>query len=47
MDIKVLLDLDDLIRCITEGRLPKLAILEGVVLPEQLEGVGAALIINR
>jgi hypothetical protein len=46
VDVKVLLDLDDLIKCIIGGQLPKLAVLRGVKMPSELEGVDAALIVN-
>jgi hypothetical protein len=46
VDIKVLLDLDDLIKCIIGGQVPKLAVLKGIKMPPEFEGIDAALIIN-
>jgi hypothetical protein len=47
MDIKVVLDLDNLIKCIMAQELPKLTFLENVKLPDEIESFDAVLIINE
>jgi hypothetical protein len=47
IDIKVMLDLDELIKCIIEKRLPEgIKVFSGLELPEELKEVSIAIIAN-